>query len=168
MSKEVKKAEGETKGQFIGPRKVIGVSIEEGITTNGGGPIVKVLYDGGHSDLMPSKSFQVLVSEEPRDWTQLSQVRLADLTRKILMVLAEHDIKAGEIQNLVNGLANELHNSFNRATNFLWTKDDGMFTPGYNVILDRSLLEADLIIKSIPQADAKKPETTEGNEEPAK
>lgn len=162
---ETKKESTEVaKQQFIGPRRVIGVSVEESLLTNGGAEIVKVLYDGGHSEVMPAKSFAILVTNEPTDWTQLSQRRIADLTRKVLMVLAEHDLKAGEIANLTASVGNELHNSFNRATNYLWTKDDGLFTPGYNVVLDRSLLEADIIIKSIPQADAKKPEATEGGE----
>lgn len=134
--------------QFIGPKKVIGL-IKESLKTNGGNEIVTVLYDGGSKEIMPLVSFDVLKTEKASDYTDLRKRKINDLTLKILTVVAEHDLKAGEVDELNRSIGMEILNSFNKAGHYLWTKDDKSFTPGINTILERSLLEADIIIKGI-------------------
>ena len=141
----------ETKtNQFIGPRKVLNVVPEE-FKTHGGKNTVTVHYEGGFSEFMPLESFAMLVSTEPIDFTALAKKKHKVILEQLLAVLAEHDIKGGEIEMITKGLDNELFNAFNKATHLLWTKGDvNNFTPGSNTVAERSLLEADRVIKSFP------------------
>lgn len=136
------------KEQFIGPKKVVGL-VKENIKTNGGNEIVTVLYEGGNKEIMSLKAFDILVTEKAIDYTELRKKKINDLTLKILAIIAEYDLKAGEIDELNRAIGMELFNGFNRATHFLWSKDDKSFVPGTNVILDKSLLEADIVIRNI-------------------
>lgn len=153
----------EVKTQFIGPRKVSHVVAEE-FKTFGGKDTVTVHYEGGFSEFMPKASFEALVTPEATDFTLLGKSKHAIIVRELLKVLAEHDVKAGEIEMIVKSLSNELFNSFNKATHLLWTKGDtNNFTPGSNTVLDRSLLEADRVIKSYPDKKADEPTTDKTN-----
>lgn len=136
------------KKQFVGPRAVDYVTITE-VKTPAGNEVVEISYAGGFKEIMPKISFEELVTEAPTDWNALFATKMNILVRELIKVVVERDFKAVEIANLKISLENALNDSFNRATHYLWTKDDASFTPGYNVVLDRSLLEADQIIKEI-------------------
>lgn len=136
--------------QFIGPRKVSEVVPEE-FKTHGGKNTVTVKYEGGYSEFMPLASFQLLVTAEPTDFTDLAKRKHKAILTDLMAVLAEYDVKGGEAEMIANGLSNELFNAFNKATHLLWTSgDSNNFTPGSNTVLERSLLEADRVIKSFP------------------
>lgn len=153
--------EGEVKdvGQFIGQRKVSHVVAEE-FKTNGGKNTVTVHYEGGYSEFMPMSSFEFLVTPEPTDFTALGKRKHKVILEQLLAVLAEHDLKGGEIEMITKGLDNELFNAFNKATHLLWTNgDSNNFTPGSNTVLERSLLEADRVIKSYPDKKPNEPAT---------
>lgn len=161
MTDEMKKENPapEESGRFIGPRKVE-LAIATEYKTHAGADVIQVVYAGGHKELMPRLAFEYLVTEKPTDWNQLRKVKMGVLTKELLAVIAEHDLKAEDIEALKQSIESELYNSFNRATHYLWTKDDKSFIPGNNVVLERSLLEADIVIKTIAK-DESRPETTE-------
>ncbi len=164
MSEKIKKDAEAPKevGRFVGPRKVVVAVVEKDIKTNGGNDVVNVTFEGGYTQMMPKSSFETVVSEAPTDYNVLQGAKLAPLTLEILEVIAEHDLTAGDIEALKQSIERELYNSFNRATHYLWTKDDKSFIPGNNVVMERSLLEADVIIKSIkPNAEDTKPKSEE-------
>lgn len=144
-----KPEEAKVEGQFIGPRKVANVVAEE-YKTHAGRNTVTVNYEGGYSEFMPMASFEALVTPEPTDFTALAKRKHAIIVKELLAVLAEHDVKGGEIEMITNDLSNELFNSFNKATHILWTNGDlNNFTPGANSVLERSLLEADRVIRGV-------------------
>lgn len=143
----------EESGQYIGPRKVAEVVPEE-FKTHGGKNTVTVKYEGGFSEFMPLATFELLVTEKPTDFTAPAKRKHAAILKDLMAVLAEYDLKGGEIESLTNGLSNELFNAFNKATHLLWTNgDNNNFTPGSNTVLERSLLEADRVIKSYPDTN---------------
>lgn len=89
-----------------------------------------------------------------------------------LAAISEYDIKSSEIEpffnsinaemaGLVNGIIFELDNNFNRATNFLWVKNDSDFIPGTNMMMERTLLESKKIIQEIP-VKVEEPKKDEG------
>lgn len=153
-------SEGNVAEKFIGPRKVAHVVVEE-MKTHGGNETVIVHYDGGFTEFMPKSSFEALVTDKPTDFTDLGKRKIKIITLAVLSVLAEHDLKGEEIETLTNSVQNELYNSFNKATHYLWTKDGNSFTPGSNAVLERSLLEAHRIITSIPNAVEQKADDAE-------
>jgi hypothetical protein len=138
--------------KFIGPRKIELIAETE-FKTHGGKDVVKVMYDGGFSEIMPKSECEFLQEDKATDYNQLRKKKMGRILEEVLTVIAEHDLKAADIEALKAGIENELYNSFNRATHFLWTKDDKSFIPGNNVVLERSLLEADLVLKTINKKD---------------
>jgi hypothetical protein len=176
--------------KFIGPRMVTEVTVDEQVKTYGGNEVVVVNYDGGYKETMTKKTYDLLVSQEPSDFTKirekkfksiyedfypmlckfLSSVVKTDEEKKqarlsfiqdCLAVFSEYDLKVSEVSPLldpvfsevniiINALANELDNYFNRATNFLWTRDDAQFVPGVNIMNERTMIEAKKISETIP------------------
>ena len=84
------------KEQYIGTKLVSHVVSEE-FKTQGGGDIVTVCYADGSKELMPLVSFDLLKSSESVDLTALRDIKVNDLVKKILDVIAEHDLKMGEV-----------------------------------------------------------------------
>lgn len=154
------------KGQFIGPRKVA-MAVSTDHKTSGGNEVVEIHYEGGFKEMMPKNAFELMVTDKPSDWNALRDRKFKVILKELLTVVAEHDFKASDIEALNNAFANELFNGFNRATHYLWTKDDKSFIPGNNVVLERSLLEADMIIKSIEDEPTDKPKSEETSGEDA-
>ena len=139
----------EDKKQYIGPRLVESIKEEE-FKTNGGNPTITVTFDGGHKEFMPKKSFDLMVTETPSDFTQLRDAKLGTIIKEILAVVAEHDMQGDDIESLSNLLTNELMNSFNKATHILWKGESNSFNPGGNAVLEQNLLDADKIIRETP------------------
>lgn len=140
----------ENQTKFIGPRKIINVEFDEAIKTPQGSEVFKVTFDGGYSEIFPKKALSVLMTDKPIDFSQLRDLKFKYLLPELLSVVAEYDLKNQEVKHLCMSLADELENSWMRATNFLWTKDDGQFVPNSEVLSNRSLLEAEKILKTIP------------------
>jgi len=179
----------ETQKFYVGPRGVDHVVIDE-MKTWGGAEVVVVHYDGGFQELMTKKTYELISTPEPSDFTMIRNKKLAAITKELYPLLAtyisslggtveevkasrteflqksialitEYDIKASEIepllnpinteiQGVINTIGGELDNTFNRATNYLWTKDDTQFIPGTNMMLERTLLEATKVTQIIP------------------
>jgi len=175
--------------QYVGPRGVMAVVIEADKTYSGA-DVVTVNYDGGYSELMTKKTYELVATNEPSDFTAVRNKKfnamyneiypliaeyLLNITKsnedksaarqsfleKAMALLTEFDIKVSEIEPFLNqiiaelnGATNaigyELDNTFNRASNFLWTKKDTDFIPGTNMMMERSLLEAKRVTSIIP------------------
>lgn len=136
----------EKKKEFIGPRKVTHAVVEE-FKTHGGNETVTVHYDGGHTEFMPKSEYEALLTEGPTDFTTLGKMKQKMILIELLAVLAEHHFTGEEIEPITIALQNELYNSFNKATHILWTGSANSFTPGGNSVMERSLLEADRVIR---------------------
>lgn len=177
---------------YVGPRGVTHVVIDE-MKTYSGAEVVTVHYDGGYSELMTKKTYELVSTKEPSDYTAIRNVKYAAMNKEIYPIIAEYvlaiapnvgladakkdarhdflgkalammtefDIKVSEIESFlnpiiaelngaVNAIGYEMDNTFNRATNYLWTKNDGDFIPGTNMILERTLLEAKKVNSEIP------------------
>lgn len=87
-----------------------------------------------------------------------------------LSLISEFDIKVSEIDSFLtpliaemtgaaNAIACELDNTINRATNFLWTKNDSNFIPGADSMMDRTFLEAKKVNSEIPSNEPTKATT---------
>lgn len=175
--------------KYIGPRGVDSVVIEE-MKTYSGAEVVTVHYDGGYKELMTKKTFELVASEEPSDYTAVRNKKFDAMSvefykllgdyflaistdptnkkdarhsflEKAMSMINEYDIKVAEIEpflnafiaestSAVNAVGYEIDNAFNRATNYLWTKDDAQFVPGTNMMMERTLLESKRITSEIP------------------
>lgn len=56
--------------KFIGPRKVENIQTLEVVSFTGG-EVYKVLYVGGDTEIMSQKTFDLVVTEEPSDYTSV-------------------------------------------------------------------------------------------------
>lgn len=149
MSKKEKK-------QFIGPRQIKEIVKDDSFKTYGGNDVFKVVFEGDYEELMTQKDLDVLKTEEPLDFTALNKRKIGAITKEVLEVLAEWNLKGDDVESLTNSIANEMFNSFNKATHYLWTGSLNSFTPGSNSVLERSLLEAHKIITKIDESEKEK------------
>lgn len=148
------------KQNFIGPNQIFGI-VQEEQRTPGGKEIVKVVYEGGKlsPETMPLATFEILVSEAPHDYNWLREKRYKKLLEEMTALCLETDVRYSDIKHLATKFAEKLDSAFERATNYLWTSDDKQWIPGINSLSDRTILEADKILKQIKPNDAEQSNT---------
>lgn len=154
-------AEPAVAASYIGSDKV-SIVAESDQKTPMGSDIVEVTFENGTKATMPKKTYELTVTDVPSDASIVRRTKFNQLVPGIKALICEYDITVAEIQPLLQELAAGIDNNFARATNFAWTGDDSQFIPNTNPLYNRSLLEADALIRSI---DAEK--TPENGEIPA-
>lgn len=137
---------------YVGEKKIASFEEDSSLTPLGG-KIIKVVYEDGETEFLTEKTFELVSTEVPTDANYVQATRLHETKKGILAVISEYDISVGEIDKLCNSIAFEIGTSFNRATNFLWTKDDKKFIPGVSVMDSVTLLGAEKVLKTIPRED---------------
>lgn len=148
MSEEIKK-------QYIAKKTVMGFVVVEDLKTPLGGEIIEVLYADGSKELMPKKTFNLIVSETERDESKAAAEKFKYMTRDILAVIADYDMKFFEMEYLITLIKNSILDNINRANNYLWTKDDSKHISGYDMLNEITLTNVQNILKDIPKTDDK-------------
>lgn len=135
---------------YFGPAEVTMV-IEMNYKTPSGGDVVKVMLDRKIQpyEILPKASFEKLVSLEPVEDTLFQQKRYQPIVDKFSAILLEEGIIYSDVPYVCKALHNKLSAAYERATNYLWTKDDSQFISGVHELTNRSLLEAEEILKGI-------------------
>jgi hypothetical protein len=153
---------GGEKAMHVGGEKVVIVA-DTDLKTPMGSDIVEITFASGRKEKMPKKTYELVVTDVPSDPTIVHRTKMNSLIPAIKAVICEYDLKVGEIQSMLQQLANGIDDNFSRATNWLWTKDDEGYVPGMNPLSPRTLLEADAVIRSIPtKVEAPKPAELDG------
>jgi len=92
-----------------------------------------------------------------------------EILKEMITLVCEYDLTVTEIENVLQTLISEannlfsalgyqIDNAYDRASNYLWSKDDTTFVPGYDQSNDLTLIQAKVVLDSIPQ-----PQVTEPN-----
>lgn len=149
-----------SKTQYVGPNKILGIT-KEAITTPSGGEVFRVVYDNNHSELMTKRAFDLLVTEKATDLTDLRERKFRALIPQFITLMMEYDFKSMDCNPFLNRIMDSLQENFDRASNYLWTKDDKEWVPGFNFVEQRTLLECDKVLKAINE-DGKSATTTKG------
>lgn len=140
--------------QYIGPYEIFAL-VEEEMKTPAGSDVVKVLFTEGKPPmLMPKKALELFMRPSPMDLTTFQEMKFNVMIPEIIKVIGEYDIKMGEIPALMQKLSNTMFDNYDRASIYLWTGDDKNFIPGFNASHERTLLETEKVLKSIPQNDS--------------
>ena len=136
--------------KYVGPNEITGVVILEEKTPKGA-EMVKVLFKDEQlpAEVMPKTAFESLVSNEPHDWNYVRETRYKKLILEIAELFLEHGVLYSDGDYVLETAKKKLEAAYDRATNYLWTKDDSQFVPGYNPLAFRSILDADKILRTI-------------------
>lgn len=143
MSEVVEKTAGGDR--YIGPFKVIGITKLD-VKTPRGSEVVKVLYENRPAEIMPLASFELVVTPEPTDLTNLQRRRFDVLIPKIVEELAEMDVRMFELPGLLNKVHETVTDHFERASSYLWTGDDRNWTHGMNFMNNRTIIETHKVL----------------------
>lgn len=135
---------------YFGPAEIIMVK-EMPYKTPDGGDVVKVILDRKVQpyEILPKKSFEKLCSFEPIEDTLFRENRYKPVLEKLAEVLLNEGVIYADEAYVCKALHEKLNTSFEKATHFLWTKGEEEFIPGIHELSNRSLLEADVILKQI-------------------
>lgn len=112
-------------------------------------------------EIVPKETFEELASAVPVEDTEFQKKRYDSIIKSFLALLVEKGIIYCDIPYLMKEIHNRLNTAFERATNYLWTKDDTEFIPGIHELTNRSILEADVILREIKTNEPEKTTTTE-------
>lgn len=148
----------EVAGSWIGSDK-ISIVAESDLKTPMGSDVVEVTFDNGKVTTMPKKTYEIIVTDVASDASIVQRSKFNQMVPALKAVLCEYDIKVSEIKPLLEELGASIDNNFSRAVNYALTKDDSVWIPNSNPLYDRSILEADAIIRSIPSENEGQPES---------
>ena len=79
----------DSKKQFIGPKAVEYVVVTGDVSFLGS-DILKVQYKGGDTEIMTKPTFDLVVSEEPADFTSVRTKQFAELRKKLYPLLGNY------------------------------------------------------------------------------
>lgn len=144
-------------GKYIGPDKIVGISVLE-FTTPLGSAVFEVELESGQRNIYPEKALVAISTEEVKDHNFIRDRRIALMIGPIVDILKEYDLPAAQFGYALQCVAGSINNEFDRALNYLWTKDDSRYVPGFESANDATLLMAGRVISVIPaKADEPKP-----------
>lgn len=142
-------------GRFLGPDEIEAVIVTEQKTPSGG-YVFEVTLKSGQKKLLTEKAIALLVTDEAKDYNYLRDHKMFVLIPKIVEVIEEYDVPSGEIPHLIQMMSYELENRFNRALNWMWSKNDSRYVPGFDAMYDATLLMAERVIQEIPKDEPAK------------
>lgn len=133
-------------GKFYGPYEIKDVKVRsDGVLT--------LSLDDGKDIPCTEKSLVAIVSDERKDHNHIRYARFNVLVPEMINVIEEYDIPVSDINALLQDVAREVDARFARATNWLWTRDDNRYVPGFNPMEDITLIMAKEITNTIPKHD---------------
>ncbi len=138
----------ERQGKFIGGDTIVSTEVLP-MKTPQGKDILEVTFKSGKKRIYPELTLERIVTDEVSDASAVSEKKLLPVIREVMAILAENDVSVGEIDMFQKQLGSNIENAFNRATSFMWFKDDAEFVPNFNPMFDVSLLMAHKVITDI-------------------
>jgi len=133
---------------YIGPDEVLSVE-DSAEKTEFTGDLVLVHFVNSQFDkLMPKVVYESLVTKEPTDMNSLHERRVSPVVNVMAIMMIRYGLTYSEILDACRKTADKMQDSFERATNFLWTKDDRNWSPGVPVLNNKSVIVADLILSN--------------------
>ncbi len=136
---------------YIGSDKISVVAEIDQVTPMGS-PMVEITFENGSTAVMPKKTYELVVTDVASDASIVRKTKFNTLVPAVKALICEYDMKVSEIQGFMQELGASIDQNFARATNWAWTKDDSQYVPNTNPLFERSLLEADVIIRSIEES----------------
>lgn len=110
-------------GKYIAHLKIVGVkAIDE--KTPDGKLICEVLFDDKTTQKIPVLVLDEIITDEPSDLTTVENKRVLKVTRAILELFAEYDIKLREWEKIEFTIKGSIDENFGRATAALWGTEE--------------------------------------------
>lgn len=132
-------------GKFIGPDEITeSVVIED--TTPQGTAIIEVTYKSGKKRRYTKTALDYMLTDELSDYTTVSDKRLNKIADEVVALVREYDVTVGDIDRLMQRIAQGIENKFNEATSLMWFGNPKEYTPGFNPMYDVSLNMAQGVI----------------------
>jgi hypothetical protein len=133
-------------GKFYGPHEIKDITVRKG-------HIFNVTLDDEQTIPLTEKAIIAIVTDEKNDYNHIRKALFDVLVPEIVNVIRDYDVSVSDINALFQEVGKEIDGRFARATNFLWTKDDKRFIPGFSVMDSVTLLMAEEVIDNILEHD---------------
>lgn len=141
-------------GKFYGPFEIKDVAVRsEGV--------FNIVLDDKRTIPCTEKALITIVTDEKKDHNHIRDSRFSVVIPQITKIIEEYNIPVGDINALLQEIGREVDSHFARATNWLWTKDDSRFVPGFNPMEDITLSMAREVTDNIIDHDTRGDTTTE-------
>lgn len=105
--------------KFIGEKQVLGVEESIGVTP-GKNPMVKVLFQDGTSEFMPKLRFEMIVTNNKSNASEVQNTLNTKVGGVLYGVLHEYGILMGEADQLINECANLVNSGYEKARDIKW------------------------------------------------
>lgn len=129
-------------GKFIGPDEIVSVNVLEYKTPEGKN-VLDVSFKNGRKHIFTEETLEYVVTDTISDLNTVQEKKFTPVIRKFMSILLEHDLNVGEIEMLFKQLGFNIDAVLNRATSYLWFKDEKEFVQGFDPMYNVSLLMAE-------------------------
>jgi len=109
---------------YIADRKFEFVVVLQDKKTPGGAEMVQVTFEDGTSEIMPKARFELIVSEEKSDATGVNRIIRNTVGSRVFAVLHEFGIRVGEIDLVLDEVAQLTNSGISKAVNTLLKIED--------------------------------------------
>jgi len=133
-------------GKFYGPHEIKDISVRKDNVFN-------VTLADDQTIPVTEKAIIAIVTDERKDYNHIRKALFDVMVPEIVNVIRGYDISVSDINALFQEVGKEIDGRFGRATNYLWTKDDRRFVPGFSPIDNVTLLMAEEVIDNITHHD---------------
>lgn len=142
-------------GRFYGPNKIVDITPHE-YKLPSGDMVFELSYDSGLKRRTTEKALALFVTGEISDLTSVRQKQFDLLVPVVSRMMVEHDLMLDDVVPFCKELGSNLDMNIRRADSFLWTHDDREYAPGAAGYGNATLLNASMVIDSIPSASTEK------------
>ena len=133
-------------GKFFGPDKIVKITKLKGKTSLGDDAYRIDFENEGDYDTVTEKSLKDFTCEEFVDASAFIQMRVELMAPAFQRLFLGFGIRRNEIELFTKFLSMNLNNSFDTSLDYLWTGNRKTFIPGMDVLHERNIIEADLIL----------------------
>ena len=102
---------------FLGDKVVGNVIILGDVKTPSGLEMVKVVFEDGNFEIMPKKRFEMIVTDEVGDLTAIRNKIRTQIGSTMFSLLHEYGIKVGEVDSVLDEIAQLVNNGVTKALN---------------------------------------------------
>jgi len=128
--------------QYIGPKKVAMLVVDD-MKTYSGADVINVHFEGGDKQLMSKRTFELVVTETPTDFTSVRDKKLKALYKETFPIVAELVAVLGEDDVTIESKKTEVKQKILTLLSDIDVSD---------IEIDRYLNDMQAMLATVPQA----------------
>lgn len=105
---------------YIGEKKVVGITILEGVKTPTQQEMVKVIFENGDNEIMPKLRFELINTKDISDASAVQEKIKDKVGSTLFSVLHEYGMLVGEIEGVLDRCSEHVNSGLQKAEDIMF------------------------------------------------